>query len=72
MSKPNGIDYGLDKGAPILTVSKITHAQDLIWDAVEQARKEGMTPKQFQNEVIGAWEESAERELEHDLKTFRG
>ena len=49
MSKPYGLSFDLQ-------VQKPSRAMDMIWDAVEQAIIEGMTPKQVKIEMAQAWE----------------
>ena len=68
MSKPNGVSLMIGPQGPELRVAKITRAQDLIWDAVEQAQIERLSPKEFIAEVREAWKECAERTLKDDLK----
>jgi hypothetical protein len=55
MSKP----YGLTS---LLEVTRPTKSMDMIWDAVEQARLEGMTPRQIKMEMQDAWEHACKEE----------
>jgi hypothetical protein len=55
MSKP----YGLTADLKMTTPSR---AMDMIWDAVEQARLEGMTPIQIKREMAQAWEHACDEE----------
>jgi len=55
MSKP----YGL---TATLQITKPSRAMDLIWDAVEQARLEGMSVNQIKSEMRDAWEHACNEE----------
>ena len=51
-----------------MRVTKSTRAEDMIWDAVQEALNEGMSPKSFRLEVISAWEEASKERLEDELR----
>ena len=55
MAKP----YGLTADLRMVTPSR---AMDMIWDAVEEARASGMTPKQIKIEMQQAWEHACKEE----------
>lgn len=61
--KPNGLDI-------FLNVTKPSHVEDIIWEAVREAFLAGWTPKQFKNELAQAWEYELKKEIELAHKTF--
>ena len=53
-----------------LRVTGTGRAENLIWDAVEEAQIEGWSSKRFVAEFREAWEECRNRETEQELKDF--
>jgi hypothetical protein len=53
--RPYGLTFDLQ-------ITKPTKAVDMLWDAVEQARIEGMTVRQIKSEMAQAWEHACDEE----------
>ena len=72
MVKPNGLYFGLRGSALTMCVTNGSRAEDLIWEAVEEAISDGMDPTHFRREAAMAWQETlnnrAERESAELLK----
>lgn len=70
MPKPLGVNLTIGPYGPHMGVSRITTAEDRVWDAVEEAQIAGWTVKQFMREASEAWRECRERELKDEMKEF--
>ncbi len=55
MSKPSGINIGMNERGPTWSVASSSRVDNLIWEAVQEAILAGMTPEQFKREVADAW-----------------
>lgn len=61
--KPYGLTYDLQ-------VTRPTRAMDMIWDAVEQAIIEGLTPRQIKLEMAEAWEHALKEQAKEARTTL--
>jgi hypothetical protein len=62
--KPLGLTFDLQVARP-------TKAMDAIWDAVEVAIAENMTPEQFRHEAADAWEQRLHDDAKHARDVLR-
>jgi hypothetical protein len=69
--KPAGIAMGLNESGITLRVTRSSRATDQIWEAVEEAFLEGMTPETFMYEVRESWEQASKDKLKHDLEALK-
>lgn len=53
--KPLGLELSVGSRGPTMTVRTPSKAQDAIWEAVEMAINEGLTPLQVRREMADAW-----------------
>ena len=65
--KPSGIALTISGG---MRVTRPTKAEDLIWEAVQEAQAAGWTAKQLRIEFAEAWSESLKRQAAEDAKHF--
>lgn len=71
MPKPPGIGFNIREGALTLGVTKSSRAEDLIYDAVQEAQNEGMTPTRFVTIARSAWETTREEQTKHEDDEFK-
>jgi hypothetical protein len=71
MSKPPGIALGMNEKGLVMAVTRSTHAQDLVWDAVGQWQLEGGTPEQLKREMAAAWAHLAKESADRAEKVLR-
>jgi hypothetical protein len=72
--KPLGVGLAADPASKTLGfyVSRPTHAEDAIWEAVRTAIDEGMSPERFRMEAAEAWEEALRDDAKAARKTLVG
>lgn len=58
MSKPHGIAMSIVDGVPRMGVTFPTHAEDKVWDAVENAIDAGWDVERFRRECREAWSQT--------------
>lgn len=72
MPKPPGIGFGITEGGDLrLSVTKSSRAEDLIYDAVQEAQSEGMTPTRFVSIARSAWSTTREEQTKHEDDEFK-
>jgi hypothetical protein len=69
--KPNGIALGIGPTGPTLSVTKSSHWEDQLWDAVREAVEAGVEPKGFVAEMRQAWKETLEDNMKLQLEALR-
>ena len=70
MSKPSGIDIGMNERGPTWSVTPASRVNDLIWEAVQEAILARMTPKQFKREVADSWKYELKEESKRAQKVL--
>jgi hypothetical protein len=76
---PHGCGGDLDGGVPMskpmgmsatFQIIRPTPIEDKIWDAVELAIQQGMSPKEFIDETRYCWQEYLREKMNDDRKEF--
>lgn len=63
--KPPGVGFAISGGAVVLRVTKSSRTLDAIWDAVQRAIEDGMTPEEFKREAAEAWAHELKEAAKH-------
>lgn len=71
MPKPPGIGLSVREGAVTLSISKTSRAEDAIYDAVEEAQNEGMSPTRFVEIARSAWGTTREEQAAAEDREFQ-
>lgn len=69
--KPPGVSLTMNEYGPSLRVTRPSRAEDLIWEAVQEAQAEGRTPEWFVREVREAWAQARDDQKDSELEALR-
>ncbi len=70
MSKPLGMGISITPSGPLLSVSRPSHVENTIWEAVREAVCAGWTVQHFKTEAASAWADEMKRQAKDDAQEW--